>query len=91
MAKQDLVGKVAEKTGLSKKAAAEAVDAVFDGILEDLEVNESLPIRGFGTFNVVDRKARTSRNPRTGEPVEVAAHRALAFKPSKQTKERFSE
>ena len=65
MTKTELIAKVAEKTGLTKKDADKAANAVIDAIVETLKSNEKVQIVGFGTFEVHDRKERKGRNPRT--------------------------
>lgn len=87
MTKQELIAKVAEKSGLSKKASALAVDAVLASIAEALAAGEKVNLVGFGTFEVRERAARIARNPQTGEPVEVPATKVPAFKAGKGLKE----
>ncbi|GAB6936032.1 HU-related DNA-binding protein HupN [Calditerricola yamamurae] len=87
MTKQELIAKVAEKSGLSKKASALAVDAVLDAIAEALAAGEKVHLIGFGTFEVRERAARIARNPQTGEPIEVPATKVPAFKAGKGLKE----
>ena len=80
MNKTELVAAVAAKTELSKKNAEKAVAAVLDTVAETLAAGEKVQLVGFGTFEIREREARTAKNPRTGEPVEVAASRVPAFK-----------
>ncbi|RME81482.1 MAG: HU family DNA-binding protein [Zetaproteobacteria bacterium] len=87
MNKAALVEHVAQKAGLSKAAAQRAVEAVFGGITEALARGESVAIVGFGTFSVAQRAARTARNPRTGETIQVPASKAPKFKAGKSLKE----
>ncbi|MFD2168708.1 HU family DNA-binding protein [Tumebacillus lipolyticus] len=87
MNKTDLVNLVAEKADLSKKDAAGAVDAVFDGIVEALASGDKVQLIGFGNFEVRERSARKGRNPQTGEEIEIAAAKVPAFKPGKQFKD----
>lgn len=87
MNKAELVSLVAEKAGLTKKDADKAVAAVFDGIQETLQKGDKVQLVGFGTFEVRDRSARTGRNPRSGETIEIPASRVPAFKPGKALKE----
>ncbi len=90
MTKADLVEKVtasiARTAGpmISKKDCARVVDAFLDAIKESLSAQHNIEIRGFGTFKIRQRKTRMARNPRTGEPVEVAARPVPVFKPSKE-------
>ena len=82
MTKQDLVGEVA-KLGITKKQAAVAIDAVFDAIKDALADGDKVSLVGFGSFSVKERAAREGRNPRTGEPLEIAAKKVPIFKPGK--------
>lgn len=83
MNKTELVKAVAEKTGLTLTAAGNAVNAVFDAIGEALVEGQEVAVPGFGTYKVAERAARTCRNPRTGETIEVPASKSVSFKVSK--------
>lgn len=87
MNKSDLIEKVAQSTDLNKAAAVRAVDAVFDIIANSLRSGETVTLSGFGTFSVSNRSARTGRNPRTGEPITIAASRNPRFKAGKGLKD----
>lgn len=93
MNKAELVEKVAEKTGLSPREARGVIDAIFDPddsvglIAAELKSGGKVAISGFGTFEARHRKARTGRNPHTGEAVAIPASTAPAFKPGKPLKE----
>lgn len=87
MNKSELIAALAEKTGLTKKAAGEYADAFTDTVTETLAAGESVALVGFGTFCVKNRPARIARNPRTGEELKVAASKSPAFKPGKGLKE----
>ncbi|NLY11129.1 MAG: HU family DNA-binding protein [Firmicutes bacterium] len=87
MNKTDLINKVAQKSGLTKKAATEAVDAVFSSISEALASNDKVTIVGFGTFEVRDRAERKGINPSTKEEIVIPATRVPAFRPGKTLKE----
>ncbi|MFC4770460.1 HU family DNA-binding protein [Enterococcus hermanniensis] len=87
MNKQSLVEQVAEKTGLTKKDAASAVDALFNGIQSSLQDGEKVQVIGFGNFEVRERAARKGRNPQTGEEITIAASKSPAFKAGKQLKD----
>ncbi|PWC92980.1 hypothetical protein TSO5_16270 [Azospirillum sp. TSO5] len=87
MNKSELIDAVAEATGLSKTDSGKAVEAVFGGIESALKAGDEVRLPGFGTFAVKNRPARTGKNPRTGEPVEIAAAKAAAFKPGKGLKD----
>jgi len=85
--KTDLINQVSELSGLSKKDAGKAVDAVFEAIGEALQSGDKVQLVGFGNFEVRERQARKGRNPQTGEEIEIAASKIPAFKPGKQLKE----
>ena len=87
MNKSELAEAVGESFGGNKTMGGTAVDAVLGAITDALADGDKVQISGFGTFEVRHRKARTGRNPRTGEPVEIAASNAPAFKPGKNLKE----
>ena len=82
MTKQDLIETVAKTTGLSKRGAAGVVEATIDGIAAGLRKEKRLALSGFGTFTVRKRRARTGRNPRTGEEIKIAASKTVGFKPA---------
>lgn len=85
--KQSLVESVADKTGLTKRDAAAAVDALFEEIQELLKDGEKVQVIGFGNFEVRERAARKGRNPQTGEEIMIAASKSPAFKAGKQLKD----
>ena len=87
MNKSDLVDAIAESAGLSKADAGRALDAVVDTITGALKSGQSVSLVGFGTFAVRDRAARTGRNPRTGETIQIAASKNPAFKAGKALKD----
>lgn len=87
MNKAELVSMVAEKAGLSKKDAEKAVAAVFDSIQDTLTAGEKVQLVGFGTFEIRERGARTGRNPRSGDTIEIPASKVPAFKPGKALKD----
>ena len=87
MNKSDLVGNVAELSGLSKSDAEKAVDAVFAAITGALKSGDDVRLVGFGNFSVSDRPAREGRNPRTGESLTIAATKAPKFSAGKVLKD----
>ncbi|MBO6134686.1 MAG: HU family DNA-binding protein [Lachnospiraceae bacterium] len=87
MNKGELVVKVAEVTGLSKKDSEAAINAFVETIQNSLKGGEKVAIAGFGTFDVSNRKARTGRNPQTGEEIKIAASKNPKFKAGKSFKE----
>lgn len=91
MTKLELVAKIAEKAELSKKDTAAFVDAFVETVKETLQTGEKIQMVGFGTFEVVERAARTGRNPSTGEEMEIPACKAPKFKASKNLKDCIKE
>ncbi len=87
MNKSELVSAVADKAGITKKCAGEAVDAVLGVIVDGVSKGEDVAITGFGTWKVVERAARTGRNPQTGEAITIPAKKAVAFKAGKTLKD----
>jgi DNA-binding protein HU-beta len=77
--KAEFVDKVAAKSGLSKKDAGAAVDAVIGSIEDSLRSGDEVSFTGFGKFHVANRGAREGRNPRTGETMTIAASRVPRF------------
>lgn len=87
MNKAELIDAVSTKTGLQKAEATRAVDAVFDAVTGALKSGDSVSLLGFGTFVVKARAARTGRNPRTNEPIEIPATKVPGFKAGKALKD----
>jgi len=85
MNKTELVAAVAAK-GVDKKTAAAAVNGVIEAITDALKAGDKVQITGFGTFEVREKAARTGKNPRTGEAIEIAATKAPAFKAGAELK-----
>ncbi len=85
--KNDLIGAVAEKAGLTKAQAGDAVDAVFDAITASLKSGDEVRLVGFGTFAVSKRKASVGRNPATGAEIKIPASNQAKFKPGKGLKD----
>lgn len=84
MNKLELILEVQKLLGkdTSKACAEKALNAVLDSIKAGVKKHKKLQLIGFGTFSVVDRKARTGFNPRTGEKLKIKASKAVKFKPS---------
>lgn len=90
MNKSDLVTAIAEKTDLSKTAAAAALDATIEAIQTALAAGDQVSLVGFGTFNVRERAARDGRNPRTGESIQIPSSKNAAFKAGKVLKDKLN-
>lgn len=86
MTKKDLVDLIAKKANLTRKAAAESVEAFLNAIRDSLKRGEKVVITGFGTFSIRKRAARAGRNPKTGEKITIAARKAPGFTPGKTLK-----
>jgi DNA-binding protein HU-beta len=87
MNKQELIGAVAEASGLTKADATKAVEGVFESITHSLKSGDEVRLVGFGTFSVSKRKASTGRNPRTGAPMDIKASSQPKFKAGKGLKD----
>jgi integration host factor subunit alpha len=84
--KADIVEKVYQKIGFSKKEASELVEMVFNQLKDTLCVGEKVKISGFGNFVVRAKKERVGRNPQTGDQIKISARRVLTFRPSQVLK-----
>lgn len=80
MNKADFIARIAEKNGMTKKAAGETVNLVLDTITDALYDGEEVALAGFGKFSVVEVEARQGHNPQTGESMTIEAHKAPKFK-----------
>ena len=87
MNKAELVDAVADAADISKAAASRSVDMVLDAITAALKDGNSVTLVGFGTFSTRRREARTGRNPRTGEPLQIGASNLAVFKAGKALKD----
>ena len=81
MNKAELVDAISSKTKLTKADARKALDAFLEAAVDALKRGEKVAMIGFGTFSVVERAARTGRNPRTGDVLKVAEKKVVKFKP----------
>lgn len=87
MTKDEIIEKMSNDAGITKVQAGAAVKSMFDGIVNSLQQGSKISFSGFGTFDVTDRKARTGRNPQTGEAIQIKASKAPKFKAGKAFKE----
>lgn len=90
MNKKDLIDAIASRCGTTKVAAGDMLDAALDAIAESLVNGDDVAIAGFGSFAVRSRDARTGRNPATGETIEIAASKSVAFKAASPLKKRLT-
>jgi integration host factor subunit alpha len=86
MTKADIVEKVYQKIGFSKKEASELVELVFTSLKDVLTKGDKVKISGFGNFVVREKNERVGRNPQTGEQIKISARRVLTFRPSQVLK-----
>lgn len=85
--KKELIDSIAGRTGFKKSSVELLLNIALAEIENALLIGDAVAINGFGTFETKQREARTGRNPRTGEPVEIAASTTVAFKPAKALKD----
>ncbi|MBN2485095.1 MAG: HU family DNA-binding protein [Bacteroidales bacterium] len=81
MNKSELISAMAAENGLTKVDNEKALNAFVDSVKEQLKKGDKITLIGFGTFSVLDRKARTGRNPQTGKEIKIAAKKVAKFKP----------
>jgi DNA-binding protein HU-beta len=87
MTKADLIERLAAKADLPRPRAEEILNHVLDDITDGLKRGEKVNISGFGTFTVSNRKARTGRNPKTGDPIDIPATRSAKFRAGKNLRD----
>ena len=87
MNKQELIGHVADRAGLSRNDASRAIETMLDVVTSALKRGDEVRLVGFGNFSVTRRKASTGRNPRTGEPMTIKASTQPKFKAGKGLKD----
>lgn len=87
MNKSDLIEHISTQAELTKSQSEEALNAILNGVSDALASGDDVALIGFGSFKVSQRAARTGRNPKTGEPIDIAASRVPAFKAGKALKE----
>lgn len=87
MNKSELIDAMAEAADISKSKAGQALDGMVAAITDAMKKGDTVSIIGFGTFSVRERSARTGRNPKTGEAIQIAASRAPGFKAGKAFKD----
>ena len=91
MNKQELIGHVADRSGISRNDAMRAVETMLEVITSTLKRGDEVRLVGFGNFSVTRRKASTGRNPRTGEPMQIKASSQPKFRPGKVLKDAVQE
>lgn len=88
LTKADLAEKLYTELGFNKREAKELVEAFFDEIRDCLEVGEPVKLSGFGNFDLLDKKQRPGRNPKTGEEIPITARRVVTFRPGQKLRSR---
>lgn len=91
MTKADLIEVVNQAGSPTRKASEVIVETIFSSVVEALRAGDKVEIRGFGSFRVRQREARTGRNPKSGEPVAVPARKVAYFKPSKELRDGINQ
>jgi len=90
MTKADLIEKVYEKVGFSKKESSDLVEMIFDTIKEKLYSGDKIKISGFGNFLVRKKRERVGRNPQTGQAIKISSRKVLTFRPSQVLKQQLN-
>ena len=83
MTKEDIIRTIAMNTGLRQTDVKQVVQMLFDNLVESLATDRRIELRNFGVFEVITRKARKARNPKTGEEIMVPERKGISFKPGK--------
>ena len=91
MNKTELIGIVAKNAGMTRKDAEKSVGAAIEAVIAAMKAGEKGQLAGFGSFEIKEHAARKARNPRTGEEIEIAASKAIAFKAGKSLKEEINK
>ncbi len=87
MNKQELIGQVADRAGLSRNDSSRAIETMLELVSAALKRGDEVRLVGFGSFSVTRRKASIGRNPRTGEPMQIEASSQPKFRPGKALKQ----
>ena len=90
MKKADIISRMAEGAGITKAQAEKAMDGFLEAVKDGLKDGGRVTFVGFGTFSVSERKARTGRNPKTGEVIQIPESRTVKFTPSEGLKKEFN-
>lgn len=88
MTKKDIVLKISDETGIKQIDVKKVVQKTFDAIVESLSQFNKVELRNFGVFKIKERRARTGRNPRTGDVVPVPPRKVVVFKPGLEMKQK---
>jgi DNA-binding protein HU-beta len=90
MKKVDIINRMAEGAGITKAQAEKAMDGLLEAVKDGLKDGGRVGFVGFGTFSVLERKARAGRNPKTGEVIQIPESRTVKFTPSEGLKKGFN-
>lgn len=91
MNKAALIGKIADDAGITRVAAATAIDSLIEGVTGALKKGQRVTLVGFGTFSTSKRKARTGRNPQTGQTIKIKAKTVARFKAGAQLTKKLNK
>lgn len=91
MNKAALIGKIADDAGITRVAAATAIDSMIEGVTGALKKGQRVTLVGFGTFSTSKRKARTGRNPQTGQTIKIKAKTVARFKAGAQLTKKLNK
>ena len=91
LTKNEMVKRVQDKTGLTKKESMAGVDGLFEIIKDELSHGKPVKISGFGKWTVMNKKARKGRNPQTGNAMTITARKVVTFKPSNVLRKVFAK
>lgn len=89
MNKAELITKISEDAGISKKQAGEALDSFTNAVAKTLKKGDKVTLVGFGTFSVLKRAARNGRNPQTGATIKIKAKKVPKFKAGKELSDKI--
>ncbi|HJL96228.1 MAG: integration host factor subunit alpha [Gammaproteobacteria bacterium] len=88
--KADIVEHLHNQLGLNKTESKQLIENFFEEIKKSLEKNEEVKLSGFGNFELINKKSRPGRNPKTGDPVTISARRVVTFKAGNKLRKRIS-
>ena len=91
LTKSEMADKLFEELGLNKREAKELVEQFFEEIRICLENNEQVKLSGFGNFDLIDKRQRPGRNPKTGEAIPISARRVVTFRPGQKLKAKVEQ
>lgn len=91
MNKAELIGKISNDAGITRTAASTAIESLIEGVTMSLKKGQRVTLVGFGTFSVSKRKARTGRNPQTGETIKIKAKTMARFKAGAQLTKKLNK